>query len=156
MSCCVPRGANAVSRQYRDAGGELPVFGSIDAANELIGATIMGLWNRLTRHQDRNAPFRLPLECTVQSRSTCTKPVAVAPGRALGGLAGHPRCWMHGCAPGAGGPEGERNGNYRHGLHTKETQTRLRAMRDLRREVKELTRKLQGGMRSGNKPAGTR
>ena len=40
-------------------GGELPVFGSIDAANELIGATIMGLWNRLTRHQDRNAPFRL-------------------------------------------------------------------------------------------------
>ena len=40
-------------------GGELPVFGSIDAANELIGALIMGLWNRLTRHQDRNTPFRL-------------------------------------------------------------------------------------------------
>ena len=40
-------------------GGELPVFGSIDAANELIGALIMGLWNRLTRHQDRNSPFRL-------------------------------------------------------------------------------------------------
>ena len=51
--------------------------------------------------------------------------------------------------------EGERDGNYRHGLHTKETQTRLRAMRDLRREVKELTRKLQGGMRSGKfKPEG--
>ena len=68
---------------------------------------------------------------------------------------GRPRCRMHGCAPGAGGPEGERNGNYRHGLHTKETQTRLRAMRNLRREVKELTRKLQGGMRSGKfKPEG--
>lgn len=40
-------------------GGELPVFGSIDAANELIGALIMGLWNQLTRHQDRNSPFRL-------------------------------------------------------------------------------------------------
>ena len=40
-------------------GGELPVFDSIDAANELIGALIMGLWNRLTRHQDRNSPFRL-------------------------------------------------------------------------------------------------
>jgi hypothetical protein len=40
-------------------GGELPVFVSIDAANELIGALIMGLWNRLTRHQDRNSPFRL-------------------------------------------------------------------------------------------------
>jgi hypothetical protein len=40
-------------------GGELPAFGSIDAANELIGALIMGLWNRLTRHPDRNSPFRL-------------------------------------------------------------------------------------------------
>lgn len=32
-------------------GGELPAFDSIDAANELIGALIMGLWNRLTRHR---------------------------------------------------------------------------------------------------------
>ena len=37
----------------------MPVFDSTDAANELIGALIMGLWNRLTRHQDRNSPFRL-------------------------------------------------------------------------------------------------
>jgi hypothetical protein len=51
---------------------------------------------------------------------------------------------MHGCAPGAGGPEGQRNGNYRHGLRTKETRNRLRAMRDLAREVKELTRKVRG------------
>jgi hypothetical protein len=40
-------------------GGELPAFDSIDAANELIGALITGLWNRLTRHQERNSPFRL-------------------------------------------------------------------------------------------------
>ena len=40
-------------------GGKLPTFDSIDAANELIGALVMGLWNRLTRHQDRNSPFRL-------------------------------------------------------------------------------------------------
>ena len=40
-------------------GGELPEFDSIDAANELIGALVMGLWNRLSRHQDRSAPFRL-------------------------------------------------------------------------------------------------
>jgi hypothetical protein len=39
--------------------GELPEFNSVDAANELIGALITGLWNRLTRHQDRSAPFRL-------------------------------------------------------------------------------------------------
>jgi hypothetical protein len=40
-------------------GGELPAFNTIDAANELIGALVMGLWNRLTRHQERSAPFRL-------------------------------------------------------------------------------------------------
>ena len=27
--------------------------------HELIGALVMGLWNRLTRHQERSAPFRL-------------------------------------------------------------------------------------------------
>lgn len=40
-------------------GGELPTFDSIDEANELIGALVMGLWNRLTRHQERKSPFRL-------------------------------------------------------------------------------------------------
>jgi len=40
-------------------GGELPEFDSIDAANELIGALIAGLWNRLTRYQQRKFPFRL-------------------------------------------------------------------------------------------------
>ncbi len=40
-------------------GGELPEFESLDAANELIAALVMGLWNRLTRHQQRSAPFRL-------------------------------------------------------------------------------------------------
>ena len=40
-------------------GGELPKFETIDAANELIGALVAGLWNRLTRHQERAAPFRL-------------------------------------------------------------------------------------------------
>jgi hypothetical protein len=39
--------------------GELPTFDSIDAANELVGALVIGLWNRLTRHQDRSLPFRL-------------------------------------------------------------------------------------------------
>lgn len=47
-------------------GGELPPFDSIDEANELIGALVMGLWNRLTRHQDRSDPFRLK---RVQSRA---------------------------------------------------------------------------------------
>lgn len=40
-------------------GGKLPEFETIDAANDLVGALVMGLWNRLTRHQQRAAPFRL-------------------------------------------------------------------------------------------------
>ena len=62
---------------------------------------------------------------------------------------GRPRCPDAWVRSRRWGLEGERNGNYRHGLYTKETQTRLRAMRDLRREVKDLTRKLRGGVRSG-------
>lgn len=48
-------------------GGELPVFESMDEANELIEALVQGLWNDLTRHQKRSQPFRLtrvPLEPT--------------------------------------------------------------------------------------------
>lgn len=48
-------------------GGELPVFDSMDEANELIGALIDGLWNGLTRHQKRSQPFKLtrvPMEPT--------------------------------------------------------------------------------------------
>ena len=40
-------------------GSELPAFDTLDAANELIGALVMGLWNRLSRHQERSAQFRL-------------------------------------------------------------------------------------------------
>jgi hypothetical protein len=40
-------------------GGQLPPFDDINAANELIGALVMGLWNRLTRHQERSVPSRL-------------------------------------------------------------------------------------------------
>jgi hypothetical protein len=40
-------------------GGTLPTFESKEALNELIGALVMGLWNRLSRHQERSAPFRL-------------------------------------------------------------------------------------------------
>ena len=40
-------------------GGELPTYETIDMANELLGALVMGLWNRLTRHQERAVPFRL-------------------------------------------------------------------------------------------------
>ena len=40
-------------------GGELPVFDSIEEANELIGMLVNGMWNELTRHQKRSQPFKL-------------------------------------------------------------------------------------------------
>ena len=40
-------------------GGEFPEFDSLDAVNELLRILIMGLLNRLSRHQERSAPFRL-------------------------------------------------------------------------------------------------
>lgn len=49
-------------------GGKLPEFDTMDDANELIGVLIMGLWNQLTKHQDRNAPFRLTRSSIAPSR----------------------------------------------------------------------------------------
>jgi hypothetical protein len=40
-------------------GGELPAMDNLDALNELLRVLLMGLWNRLARHQNRNAPFRM-------------------------------------------------------------------------------------------------
>src|SRR6516225_4003117 len=40
-------------------GGELPAIDDPDALNELLRVVLMGLWNRLSRHQNRNAPFRM-------------------------------------------------------------------------------------------------
>jgi hypothetical protein len=40
-------------------GDEMPVADSIDDLNHLINTLINGLWNTLTRHQKRNAPFKL-------------------------------------------------------------------------------------------------
>jgi hypothetical protein len=54
-------------------GGELPEFDSVEAANELIGALVVGLWNRLTRHQERSSPFRLVrprVAATLDGRAT--------------------------------------------------------------------------------------
>ena len=40
-------------------GGELPVFENQDDVNELMRVLVMGVWNRLSQHQERSAPFRL-------------------------------------------------------------------------------------------------
>ena len=99
----------------------------------------------------------------MQSRSTCTKPVAVAPGRALGGPAGRRRFTA---GRGAGcmavrlalaGLRASATATTGTVSTRRKMQTRLRAMRDLAREVKDLTRKLGGGLRSAKfKPEGAR
>ncbi|MGA7790448.1 MAG: HGGxSTG domain-containing protein [Xanthobacteraceae bacterium] len=48
---------------------------------------------------------------------------------------GRNRCRMHGGAKGSGGPLGDRNGNFKHGLRTREA----KAIRDvMRAKVREL------------------
>jgi hypothetical protein len=54
----------AVKRLWND---DLPEFESTEAAKELIGALVMGLWNQLARHQERSAPFRLTRLTTAAS-----------------------------------------------------------------------------------------
>ena len=53
-------------------GGEFPTFDAIEEANELIGALVVGLWNRLTRHQERSSPFRLSRMEVAATRSGLT------------------------------------------------------------------------------------
>jgi hypothetical protein len=48
-----------------------------------------------------------------------------------------PKTWMR---PGSGAPEGERNGNFRHGRYTKESMALRAGVRQLVREAKALTR----------------
>ena len=47
---------------------EFPEFDSLDAVNELLRVLVMGLWNGLTRHQERNKPFRLVRVETPETR----------------------------------------------------------------------------------------
>ena len=42
-------------------------------------------------------------------------------------VTGRTRCRMHGGAKGSGGPQGNRNGNFKHGLHTREAKATRRA-----------------------------
>jgi hypothetical protein len=51
-------------------------------------------------------------------------------------VGGRPRCRMHGCGRGSGGPCGERNGNFKHGRYTQET-------KELRKMVRQMTREAE-------------
>ena len=49
---------------------------------------------------------------------------------------------MQGCGRGAGGPRGERNGNYRDGLHTKESKAAAASVRKLMRQARDLLKEI--------------
>jgi hypothetical protein len=51
---------------------------------------------------------------------------------------GRNRCRMHGGAKGSGGPRGERNGNFKRGLHTHEAKAIRSVVRAKVRELKDL------------------
>jgi hypothetical protein len=57
-------------------GGELPAFDGLDASNELLRVLVMGLWNRLARHQERNAPSRL-LRIDIPATRECLARIAL-------------------------------------------------------------------------------
>ena len=76
------------------------------------------------------SPLRLAPRCCARTRKglECRSPA----------VSGKRRCRMHGGARGSGAPSGERNGNYMHGLRTKEMQefrAEARTVLALSREV---------------------
>jgi hypothetical protein len=46
---------------------------------------------------------------------------------------------MHGCAPGSGGPPGERNGMYRHGRYTREAKQVSKFFRQMAKDADVMT-----------------
>jgi hypothetical protein len=69
-------------------------------------------------------------------------------------VTGRARCRMHGGAKGSGGPRGNRNGNFKHGLHTREAQTNRRAMRAKIREIEAVVRAAEQPRHSSHRQSG--
>jgi hypothetical protein len=60
-------------------------------------------------------------------------------------VTGRARCRMHGGARGSGGPQGARNGNFKHGVWTRENVETRMAVRAQIREIRGLLRATQPG-----------
>jgi hypothetical protein len=58
---------------------------------------------------------------------------------------GRARCRMHGGAKGSGGPRGNRNGNFKHGLWTRESLEMRKRTRVKVREIGAFLRAAKGG-----------
>jgi hypothetical protein len=62
-------------------------------------------------------------------------------------VSGRARCRMHGGATGSGGPRGNRNGNFKHGLWTRESL-------EMRRTTAEKVREIRAFLRADNRDGG--
>jgi hypothetical protein len=60
---------------------------------------------------------------------------------------GRARCRMHGGAKGSGGPRGDRNGNFKHGLWTRESL-------EMRKTTRARVREIRAFLRTGNRGGG--
>jgi hypothetical protein len=60
-------------------------------------------------------------------------------------VTGRPRCRMHGGAKGSGGPKADRNGNFKHGLWSRESVELRKAMGAKVRELRGLLRAIGPG-----------
>jgi len=60
-------------------------------------------------------------------------------------VTGRARCRMHGGATGSGGPKGQRNGNFKYGIWTRESVERRRRLRAQIREIRGLLRSIEPG-----------
>jgi glucans biosynthesis protein len=62
---------------------------------------------------------------------------------------GRTRCRMHGGAKGSGGPRGDRNGNFKYGLWTRESI-------EMRKATRAKVREIRAFLRTGNQGGGSR
>jgi hypothetical protein len=81
-------------------GGELPAIENLDALNELLRVLLTGLWNRLARHQNRNAPFRMIRVDAPETREGLANIAAIRREEVIGFIEG-----MFGKEPGLALPE---------------------------------------------------
>jgi len=93
------------------------VVGNISTTNrppQGVGTKFKTASNPMKRRNKRPEPLplRLAPQCEAQTRRGRPCKAKAANGKG--------RCRLHGGALGSGAPSGRRNGNYRHGRHTKE------------------------------------
>src|SRR5262249_14979739 len=101
-----------------------------------VGTRLKTASNPMKRRNKRPEP--LPLrqapQCGARTRRGTPCRAKAAHGKG--------RCRLHGGAVGSGAPPGQRNGNYRHGRHTKEAIAERQFMRALLKQSRELLQRV--------------